>query len=183
MSVLGKITQAVVRALPDRDRDELRQAHRYVGQPFDRVDGREKVTGDARFTAEYPVDGLVHATLVYSTVAKGVITGIDTAEALRRRGVIRVITHLEAPEMAVPKPLDTQSDPSSGTTAVKILNTDRVTWNGQPVAVVVADTEEQAEDAASLVTVTYAGEPASRRSRVRSPTRRCPKTFWANRPR
>jgi xanthine dehydrogenase YagR molybdenum-binding subunit len=159
MSLLGKITQAVVRALPDREQDELR-AHRYIGQPIDRLDGREKVTGEARFSAEYPVQGLVHATLVYSTVPKGVITGIDTVDAARAPGVVRVITHLDAPAMAVPKPLVTQSEPSSGTTFVKILNTDRITWNGQPVAVVVAETEEQAEDAAALVKVTYTAEPA-----------------------
>jgi xanthine dehydrogenase YagR molybdenum-binding subunit len=160
MSVLGKITQAVVRVLPDQAQDELRRAHRYIGQPIDRLDGREKVTGEARFSAEYPVDGLVHATLVYSTVPKGVITSIDTTDAARARGVIQIITHRDAPQMAVPKPLDTGSEPSSGTTFVRILNTDRVSWNGQPVAVVVADTEEQAEDAATLVRITYAGESA-----------------------
>ena len=66
MSVLGKITEAVVRVMPDREQDELRRAHRYIGQPIDRLDGREKVTGEARFSAEYPVENLAHATLVYS---------------------------------------------------------------------------------------------------------------------
>jgi xanthine dehydrogenase YagR molybdenum-binding subunit len=159
MDIVGKIAQAVVRVLPDREQDELRQAHRYVGQPLDRLDGRAKVTGAALFSAEYPIPGLVHAALVFSTIPKGVITSIDTAAAERAPGVIKVITHLNAPEMAVPKPLETR-EPSSGTTFVKILNTDRITWNGQPVAVVVADTEERAEYAASLVAVTYAREPA-----------------------
>ena len=71
-----------------------------------------------------------------------------------------MITHLNAPPMKVPAPLSTQGEPSAGSTSVKILNTDRVTWNGQPIAVVVADTEEQAAHAASLVGVTYAAEPA-----------------------
>ena len=83
MSILGKITQAVVRALPDREQDELRQAHRYIGQPIDRLDGRAKVTGEALFSAEYPVADLVHAALVFSTIPKGVITSIDTTAAER----------------------------------------------------------------------------------------------------
>jgi xanthine dehydrogenase YagR molybdenum-binding subunit len=159
MDILGKITQAVVRVLPDREQDEL-QPHRYVGRPLDRLDGREKVTGSARFSAEYPLDGLVHAALAFSTIPKGTITAIDTAAAERAPGVIAVITHLNAPAMQVPKHLATGSTPSSGTTFVRILNTDRITWNGQPVAVVVADTEARAEAAASLVRVTYARDAA-----------------------
>jgi len=155
MDILGKITQAVVRVLPDREQEEL-QPHRYVGRPIDRLDGREKVTGTARFSAEYPLDGLVHAALVFSTIPKGTITAIETAAAERAPGVMAVITHLNAPDMQVPKHLATGSAPSSGTTFVRILNTDRISWNGQPIAVVVADTEEQAEAGASLVDVTYA---------------------------
>jgi len=70
MDILGKITQAVVRVLPDREHDEL-EPHRYVGRPLDRLDGREKVTGTARFSAEYPLEGLVHAALAFSTIPKG----------------------------------------------------------------------------------------------------------------
>jgi xanthine dehydrogenase YagR molybdenum-binding subunit len=160
MSIIGKITEAIVRVMPDRDRDDLLQAHRYIGQPIDRLDGRDKVTGRALFSAEYPIESLVHAALVYSTIPKGVIERIETGDAEQVPGVMRIITHVDAPEMPVPKPMAIEDEPSSGTTFVKILNTDRISWNGQPVAVVVADTEEQAEYAASLVRVTYRREPA-----------------------
>jgi CO/xanthine dehydrogenase FAD-binding subunit len=158
--LVGKITEAIVRVLPDHDRDDLRQARRYIGQPVDRLDGRDKVTGRALFSAEYPIESLVHGALVYSTIPKGVVERIDTSDAERAPGVIRIITHLDAPAMVVPKPMGADARPSSGTTSVKILNTDRITWNGQPVAVVVAETEEQAEHAASLVRVAYSREPA-----------------------
>jgi xanthine dehydrogenase YagR molybdenum-binding subunit len=160
MSVMGRMTELVAQVKPDRAADELRDSHRYVGQPIDRLDGREKVTGEALFSAEYPIDLLAHGALVFSRIAKGVIAEIDSADAERAPGVIAVITHHNAPTMAVPGPLGTKAEPSSGTTLVKILNTDRVTWNGQPIAVVVAESEEQARYAASLVLVSYRQEPA-----------------------
>ncbi len=49
------------------------EAERVIGKPIDRLDGREKVTGAARFTAEYPLENLVYASLAYSTIAKGTI--------------------------------------------------------------------------------------------------------------
>ncbi len=158
MSILRKVVETVAQIMPDRDRDELIHRHRFLGQPISRLNGREKVTGAAHFSAEYPVDGLVHAALAYSTIAKGAITKIDITAAEQAPGVLKVITHLNASEMKVPRPFSVEGPPSSGTTLVKILNTDRISWNGQPVAVVVADTEERAEHAASLIQVTYAAE-------------------------
>ena len=61
MSILGKIVETVAHVMPDRDPDELIQRHRYLGQPISRLDGRAKVTGAAHFSADYPVNGLVHA--------------------------------------------------------------------------------------------------------------------------
>ena len=112
MTIIGKITEAIVRVLPDHDRDELRQAHRYLGQPLDRIDGREKVTGTALFSAEYPIESLVHGALVYSTIPKGVIERIDTSDAERAPGVIRILTHLDAPAMPVPKPMAIGATPA-----------------------------------------------------------------------
>ena len=160
MSIIRRAVEQIAQVMPHRGPDELRRSHRYLGQPVDRVDGVEKVTGAARFSAEYPVEGLVHASIVCSTIAKGVIERIDTAPAEQAPGVIAVVTHLNAPPMKVPAPLGSGGEPSAGSTSVKILNTDRVTWNGQPIAVVVADTEEQAAYAASLVRVTYTIEQA-----------------------
>ena len=160
MSIIRRAVEQIAQVMPNRAEDELRLSHRYLGQPIDRLDGVEKVTGAARFSAEYPVEGLAHASIVFSTIAKGVIERIETAAAEQAPGVITVVTHLNAPPMKVPGPMSVGSTPSAGSTSVKILNTDRVTWNGQPIAVVVAETEERAAHAASLVRVTYATEPA-----------------------
>jgi xanthine dehydrogenase YagR molybdenum-binding subunit len=159
MSILRKGTETVARVVPDRMRAELTAQHRFLGQPVDRLDGHDKVTGAARFSAEYPVENLAHAALVLSTIPKGLISAIDSSAAEQAPGVIKVITHENAPEMKVPGPM-ALDPPSSGTTSVKILNTDRVSWNGQPVAVVVAETPEQAVHAASLVQLVYKPEAA-----------------------
>ncbi|HEY1986062.1 MAG TPA: xanthine dehydrogenase family protein molybdopterin-binding subunit [Terracidiphilus sp.] len=155
MSIVQKVTQAFVQVLPDRDRDELTDQQRFLGKAIDRVDGSVKVTGAAKFSAEYPVDGLVHAALAFSTISKGAIKAIDISAAERIPGVLKIITHLTAPDMKISPPLSPGDDPAAGTTNVKILNTDRISWNGQPVAVVVADTHERAQHAASLIRVTY----------------------------
>src|SRR5207248_1013052 len=130
-------------------------------QPISRLNGPDKVTGAARFSAEYPVTGLKHAELAYSTVPKGTIQAINTAAAERASGVLKVLTHLNAPKMKVPREFSAGGAPSTGTTEVKILNTDRISWNGQPVALIVAETEEQAEHAASLIEVLYTSEAAA----------------------
>jgi xanthine dehydrogenase YagR molybdenum-binding subunit len=158
MSIIRKVEETIAQLMPDRGRDALIQQHRYLGQPVSRLNGREKVTGAAYFSAEYPVEGLAHAALAFSTISKGSITGIDTSAAEREPGVLKVITHLNSPEMKVARPFSVGGAPSSGTSLVKILNTDQISWNGQPVAVVVAGTPEQAEHAASLIRINYAAE-------------------------
>lgn len=161
MSLTRRVVERIARVLPDRAPDALQQPRQYLGRPLDRLDGIEKVTGTARFSAEYEVEGLRHGALVFSTIAKGRIAHIHTAAAEQAPGVIAVFTHLNAPAMKPPAPFAVEGDPAAGSTNVAILNTDRIAWNGQPVAVVVADTEEHAEHAASLVTVTYEAEPAA----------------------
>lgn len=158
MSMLQKLLETVAYVAPERDRDEMMRAHRYLGQPIRRLNGPDKVTGAARFAAEYPVAGLKHAALAYSTVSKGVIRSIQTAAAEQAPGVLKVITHRNAPEMKVPREFSVGLSPSAGATQVKILNTERVSWDGQPIALVVAETQEQAEHAASLIAVSYAPE-------------------------
>ena len=159
MSIIRKATETIAHVMPDRIHAERQgQQHRYVGQPVDRVDGRDKVTGRASFSAEYRVAGLLHASLVYSTISKGKISSIDTRAAEAAPGVVKVITHENAPRMAPPKPFSIEGDPYAGSTEVPILNTDRISWDGQPVAIVVADTGERAQEAASLVKITYEAE-------------------------
>ena len=72
----------------------------YIGTPTSRVDGRAKVTGAAKYAAEFNAPGLAHGSVVTSTIAKGRIARIDASEALRVDGVIDVLTHENRPRMA-----------------------------------------------------------------------------------
>ncbi|GII52350.1 carbon-monoxide dehydrogenase large subunit [Planotetraspora thailandica] len=139
----------------------LPRAGRNVGKPIDRVDGKAKTTGAARFSAEYPYPGLAHAALVHATVGRGRIAGIDVTAAAAVPGVLTVITHLNAPPMKPPPPVSLLNLESlASATTVNYLNTDEVHWHGQPVGVVVAATLDAAVEAAALVRVSYEELPA-----------------------
>jgi len=125
-----------------------------IGAPVSRLDGPVKVRGEAKYAAEFALDGMVHGALVYSTVAKGRITALDVAKAEAAPGVVLVMSHLNAPKMQAPPLLMREPLGGSGD-ALPVFQDDRVHWNGQPVAVVLAKTREQAEHAASLVRVRY----------------------------
>ncbi len=132
----------------------------FTGQPVSRVDGPEKVTGQAIYTAEFRLRNLAYAALATSTQGHGWITAIDTSRAEQSPGVIAVITHENA--MRLPyKPLEQHPvvDPQSGE-QLHVLQGPEVVFVGQPIAVVVAETQEQARGAAGLVTATYAPGPA-----------------------
>ncbi|GAA3938972.1 xanthine dehydrogenase family protein molybdopterin-binding subunit [Actinoplanes auranticolor] len=125
-----------------------------VGRAVPRRDGPAKVSGAAAFTAEVPVEGTAHAKLVCSTVAAGEITGIDLTEARSAPGVVAIMTHHNAPAMRIAPLLITLRGASF--TRAPVMQDARIRWNGQPVAIVVAETPEQADHAASLVRVSYA---------------------------
>jgi len=132
-----------------------------IGKPTSRVDGRLKVTGRAVYTAEHHLANIAYAHLVLSSVSKGRLLALDTTAAAAAPGVITVMTHLNAPLMAATQVFDTTTETSGAeSTSVPILQTDRVYWHGQPMAVVVAETLEQAQYAAGLVRAEYAEEPA-----------------------
>jgi len=131
-----------------------------VGQPLSRVDGALKVRGEARFTAEFQFERVAFAALVYSTIAKGHILTIDRGAAADAPGVLAIVTHENAPKMQ-PPPLFGSPDGGAASSTLPVMQSDEIFWNGQPVAVVVAETQEQAEYAASLVGVTYRSEPAA----------------------
>ncbi|GIH26905.1 carbon-monoxide dehydrogenase large subunit [Acrocarpospora phusangensis] len=134
----------------------------YVGKPVDRVDGTLKATGAARYAAEFPYPDLAYAALVHATVARGRITRIDAGLARKTPGVVAVITHLNAPAMKPPpKPTPMDLSTMATSSSVSLLNTDEVHWNGQPVAVVVAETLDAAREAAHLVEVEYTELPAT----------------------
>ncbi|HUA45707.1 MAG TPA: xanthine dehydrogenase family protein molybdopterin-binding subunit [Solirubrobacteraceae bacterium] len=117
-----------------------------IGLPLTRPDGPAKVTGAAHYVADTPVDGLTHAALVMSSIPAGRVTTIDTIAALAAAGVLAVITHENAPRVA---PLPNTSGP------FQVLQSDAVLYEGQAVAVVVAETFEQAQQGAELVEVSY----------------------------
>ncbi len=135
----------------------IARKHGLIGTPVSRLDGPLKVRGAARFAAEVPVDGMVYAALAYSTIAKGRIGTLDTAAAEAAPGVALVMTHLNAPRMNKPAVFGS-SPTAAGPSDLAIMQDDSVHWNGQPIAVVLADTQEQADHAASLIDVTYVGE-------------------------
>jgi xanthine dehydrogenase YagR molybdenum-binding subunit len=126
---------------------------RYLGKETTRVDGLAKVTGKAKYTAEFQVPHVTYGFIVLSTVAKGRISSIDTREAEQAGGVIRIFTHLNAGKLG--------PTPAAGAPAQWSwpLQSDRVFFNGQPIALVVAESYEQARHASKLVRATYETEP------------------------
>ena len=129
-----------------------------IGRPVSRVDGPKKVTGQATYAAEFQLPRLAHAAIVRSTVAKGRIATIDAAAAKRAPGVIAVLTHGNAPRLAY-RPHKGVVDAAVGE-RLHVLQDARVTHQGQPIALVIADTLEQAQHAATLVRTVYAPEKA-----------------------
>ncbi|KAB7732453.1 molybdopterin-dependent oxidoreductase [Rudanella paleaurantiibacter] len=129
-----------------------------IGKPISRVDGRAKVTGKAKYAAEFTAPDLLHGVVVSSTITKGRITHIDTGDALALDGVVKVFTHQNRPKLAWFDMSYKDLDAPPGS-PFRPLHNDRIKYNGQPVALVVAETFEQARYAASLVKIEYAQEP------------------------
>jgi xanthine dehydrogenase YagR molybdenum-binding subunit len=125
----------------------------YIGQGIIRQDGRLKVTGGAVYAAEFEVPGCLHAVLVQSTIPAGTITGFDTAQAERMPGVVAIITHNNAGKL-------NQRKAAQQTVTHPFLQDNRIVYNGQHVAVAIADTFERADAAAAAVRVHYAPSPA-----------------------
>jgi xanthine dehydrogenase YagR molybdenum-binding subunit len=132
---------------------------KYIGTATSRVDGIAKVTGAAKYAAEYNVPGLAHASLVTSTIAKGRVTRVDTSAAMGVRGVLTVLTHENRPPMA-DKDAGYKDDltPPNGS-PYRPLYDNKIMFDGQPIALVVAETPEIARFAASLVRAEYEAEP------------------------
>ena len=114
-----------------------------IGKPMTRVDGRAKVTGRARYAADFNQPGQLYAVIVSATVGLGRITGIQAAEVERMPGVVALITHRNAEKLAY-LPHKAGIDPATGE-RLHVLQDDTVRFYGQPVALVVADTLDHAE--------------------------------------
>ncbi|MFA1542554.1 xanthine dehydrogenase family protein molybdopterin-binding subunit [Actinomadura monticuli] len=131
-----------------------------IGREVPRVDGREKVTGTARYSGEIALPGLAHARIVGARVAAGRVASIDTAAAERAAGVAAVLTRRDLPAVArVPLVPSLMGGPAPGETFFPMQD-DAVHYAGQPVAIVVADGLEQAQHGASLVRVEYDEAPS-----------------------
>jgi xanthine dehydrogenase YagR molybdenum-binding subunit len=130
----------------------------YLGKPTSRIDGRAKVTGLAKYAAEYNVSGLAHGCVVSSAIAKGRIKRIHTADALSVDGVLDVFTHEHRPKLASSHEKYTDEVAPSGS-PFRPLYDDKILFSGQPVALVVAEEFEIARFAASLIRVEYERKP------------------------
>ena len=118
-----------------------------VPDPLSRIDGKLKVTGAAKFTAEFQIPNLAHAVMLLSTIPNGRITNMDTSRAERAPGVVAVITPSNALKLTAPE------------SRLALLQDGQVHYNNQPIGVVVAETLHHAAYAASLVRVTYEDTP------------------------
>lgn len=125
-----------------------------IGMPVSRVDGRAKVTGAARYTAEYPAADLAYGVVINSTISKGRIVSIDTRAAMAAPGVLDVITHEHRPKIR-PFGVFYKDMTAPGGSPFKPLYDRNILYSGQPVALVVAATFEEARYASSLVRVEY----------------------------
>ena len=129
-----------------------------IGPARSRVDGRLKVTGRAKYAVEFEIENCAHAWPVESNIAKGKITAIDSKAAEAAPGVLKVLSHLSAPK---PEKNPKEKDDASYSGGIKgedrlPLSDNEVHYAGQYVALVVAQTIEEARYAASLVRVSYA---------------------------
>ena len=127
----------------------------YIGNPTFRVDGHAKVTGAAKYAGEFTAEGLVYGAVVEATIPNGRILRIDTADALRVDGVLDVLTHKNRPRMAsAASAYRDDVGPEKGA-PFRALYDGKILFNGQPIALVLAETWEAARFAASLVRVEY----------------------------
>jgi xanthine dehydrogenase YagR molybdenum-binding subunit len=128
-----------------------------VGKPLSRADGRLKVTGQARYTADVPLCDAVQGVIVHSTIANGRTLSIDTADALAAPGVLAVFTHMNMPRMN-PLPKEWSQVHPTGQFYIP-LQDDAIHYAGQPLALVIASTVDEAEYAGTLIKVDYDSHP------------------------
>jgi xanthine dehydrogenase YagR molybdenum-binding subunit len=112
-----------------------------------RYDGIAKVTGRAKYAAEFPTENLAYAYIVQATIPAGTVASIDQSAATRAAGVYSIITPFNAPKVTVPG-------------NVNILQDTKVLYNGQPIAVVVARSLPEAIAGAKLLRIEYKEQPA-----------------------
>ena len=121
----------------------------YVGSSVKRIDGLEKITGEARYVADLEFPNMLYVKLLRSSRAHALIKEIDTADAQRVSGVRLVATGKDFPQLF-----------GDGLCDQRALAVDRVRWHGEPVVAVVADSLDAAAEAVDLMSVEYEDLPA-----------------------
>ncbi|GAB3809569.1 xanthine dehydrogenase family protein molybdopterin-binding subunit [Spirosoma humi] len=149
-----------------------------IGKPISRIDGRMKVTGKATYAAEFNQANMAYAFPVRATIAKGRITTLDDAALRKEPGVLAVISYKNALKL---KPLDMSAQAKAGAAFLgenlPPLQDSQVHYPGQFIAVVVAQSYEQARAAAYKLKVRYAVERAATDLKTALPTSKKPKMF------
>ncbi len=148
-----------------------------LGKPIDRRDGRAKVTGAAKYAAEFGVNNVAYAFPIRSTIANGAITAIETSEAERVGGVIQIITHENAQKLkAIPaNPMELMMVGGLLGENILPLQDNKVSYFGQYIGLVVAETYEQARTAAEMVKVSYSKMPVAADLKTELPKGEMPK--------
>ncbi|TPG16742.1 xanthine dehydrogenase family protein molybdopterin-binding subunit [Sphingomonas koreensis] len=157
-----------------------------TGWPHERADARLKVTGAARFTADFTVPGMAYVVLATSTIAKGRVASIDVAAAEAANGVLKVLTHLNAMRVnkpkdvfdpTVPQPPKPNEVSTNTASSVLPLQSDEIHFWGQIVAAVVGESLEAAQAGADLVVVRYEEETPACSMLASLPDAQKPKSF------
>lgn len=125
---------------------------------LDRVDAEAKVTGAAKYAAEYDLPGVTYGVMVGSTITKGSINVLETKSAERAPGVLAVISHLNLPKLPGYAPGKDDDKIPASKKGFKVFADNIIRFNGQPIAIVIADTYERALYASSLVKAQYQKE-------------------------
>jgi xanthine dehydrogenase YagR molybdenum-binding subunit len=125
-----------------------------IGQPISRLEGKLKVTGAAKYSGEYNVPDLLYGYVVSSSVTKGKIIKISTKAAQALTGVIKIFTYENRPETAWFDMQYSDMDAPPGS-PFRPLHNEEIKFNGQPIALVVAETFEAARHGASMIRVDY----------------------------
>lgn len=147
-----------------------------VGSFVSRKDGHQKVTGQARYAADHPITNVAHAVAVCSTVANGRVSGIDSSAAEKAPGFLAILHHGNAPKLF--RPVNNFMTASKPGEIRVVFEDDKVHYVGQYLAVVVAETLQQAQHAASLVKISYEASPPVIETEQAMSTRYDPSEFF-----
>ena len=151
-TVLGWVPE---RWLPGGTPDPLIMRRGAVGRQVSRLDGPLKVGGQARFAAEVAMENMCYASLLHSPITRGRMTRLDTSAAEAAPGVILVMTHHNMPRLDIIPLVSVTNLGAVGASALPIMQDAEIRYNGQVVALVLAETQQQADHAASLIHIDY----------------------------